>query len=154
MVAAHSDFVADSGCELCQAQVPTGCLPIVDAPSWRVVRVMDSVGFPAFYRVIWKRHVAEWTDLGSEDRMACMQVVATVEQVLREELRPRKINLASFGNMVAHLHWHVIARFDWDSHFPQPIWGAAQRSLNQAAIAQAQAKLLRVDVRVAAALAV
>jgi diadenosine tetraphosphate (Ap4A) HIT family hydrolase len=20
--------------------------------------------------------------------------------------------------MVPHLHWHVIARFDWDSHFP------------------------------------
>ena len=29
--------------------------------------------------------------------------------------------------MVPHLHWHVIARFDWDSHFPNPVWGAALR---------------------------
>ena len=26
-----------------------------------------------------------------------------------------------------HLHWHVIARFEWDSHFPSPVWAAAQR---------------------------
>ena len=37
---------------------------------------------------------------------------------LREALAPAKINLAALGNMVPHLHWHVIARFDWDSRFP------------------------------------
>jgi diadenosine tetraphosphate (Ap4A) HIT family hydrolase len=42
-------------------------------------------------------------------------------------LRPDKINLASLGNMVAHLHWHVIPRFADDPHFPQPIWGTRQR---------------------------
>ena len=61
------------------------------------------------------------------DRIDCMEAVARIEQALRATLAPTKVNLASFGNMVAHLHWHVIARFDWDSHFPQPVWGAAQR---------------------------
>jgi diadenosine tetraphosphate (Ap4A) HIT family hydrolase len=42
--------------------------------------------------------------------------------VLREQLAPTKINLAALGNMVAHLHWHVIARYDWDSHFPASVW--------------------------------
>ena len=40
---------------------------------------------------------------------------------------PTKVNIAALGNMVPHLHWHVIARFDWDSHFPAPVWAAAQR---------------------------
>ena len=44
---------------------------------------------------------------------------------------PTKINLASLGNLVPHLHWHIVARFDWDSHFPQPVWGAAQRVATQ-----------------------
>ena len=43
-------------------------------------------------------------------------------------VNPDKINLASLGNMVPHLHWHVIPRFRDDRHFPEPIWGAPQRN--------------------------
>ena len=52
---------------------------------------------------------------------------AEVEQVLLARLAPTKVNLASLGNAVPHLHWHVIARFDWDSHYPSPVWAPAQR---------------------------
>lgn len=92
----------------------------------RVIRA-DEAGFPAFYRVVWNAHVAEFSDLSSADRQHCMDAVTVVEQALRDTLAPTKINLAALGNMVPHLHWHVIARFDWDSHFPAPVWAAAQR---------------------------
>jgi len=36
--------------------------------------------------------------------------------------KPTKINLASLGNMVPHLHWHVIARFEGDARWPAPVW--------------------------------
>ena len=93
----------------------------------RVIQASEAA-FPAFYRVVWNAHVAEFTDLSSEERVHCLQAVAWVEQVLRERLAPSKINLAALGNQVAHLHWHVIARFDWDSHFPAPVWAGAQRA--------------------------
>jgi len=48
-------------------------------------------------------------------------------QALRQLLQPAKINLASLGNRVAHLHWHVIARFADDKHFPDSVWSAARR---------------------------
>jgi len=67
------------------------------------------------------------TDLGDDDREHCMNVVFTVESVIRKTLNPAKINLATLGNMVAHVHWHVIPRFADDPHFPQPVWGARQR---------------------------
>lgn len=89
-------------------------------------------GFPAFYRVVWNAHAAELSDLTPADRRHCMEAVALVEQVLRERLAPAKINLAALGNMVPHLHWHVIARFGWDSHFPAPVWAAAQRERDAA----------------------
>ena len=92
----------------------------------RVIRA-DEAGFPAFYRVVWNAHVAEFSDLDPLERAHCMDLVVQVEQALRQHLQPTKINLATLGNMVAHLHWHVIARFDWDSHFPAPVWAAAQR---------------------------
>ena len=92
----------------------------------RVIRAQEA-GFPAFYRVVWNAHVAEFSDLAAADRVHCMEAVALVDQALRQHLQPTKVNIAALGNMVPHLHWHVIARFDWDSHFPAPVWAAAQR---------------------------
>lgn len=110
-------------CPLCAAD---GGSLIWRGDKLRVIRVQEE-GFPAFYRVVWNDHVAEFSDLSAQDRIVCMDAVALVERVLREQLVPTKINLAALGNMVAHLHWHVIARYDWDSHFPASVWAAARR---------------------------
>jgi len=43
---------------------------------------------------------------------------------------PKKINIASFGNYMPHVHWHIMARFEKDSYFPEPMWGTKQREGN------------------------
>ncbi len=91
-----------------------------------VVQV-EEPGYPGFCRVIWKTHVREMSDLDEADRAHCMRIVFAVERVLYRAMQPDKINLASLGNMVPHVHWHVIPRFADDPHFPQPIWGERQR---------------------------
>ena len=106
----------------------------------RVIRA-DEAGFPAFYRVLWNAHVAEFSDLSAAQREHCLDAVVLVEQALRQHLQPTKINLAALGNVVPHLHWHVIARFDWDSHFPAPVWASAQRPSNAAQEQAVQAQL-------------
>ena len=83
--------------------------------------------FAGFCRVIWKAHVRELTDLAQVDRMHLMNIVFAVEAALRTLLAPQKMNVASLGNQVSHVHWHVIPRFADDSHFPQPVWGPRQR---------------------------
>jgi len=88
----------------------------------RVVRVNDA-DHPAFCRVIAQRHVREMTDLDEVERMELMRIVFAVEQAQRKLLDPEKINLASFGNMVPHVHWHVVPRFVRDPHYPNPVWG-------------------------------
>jgi diadenosine tetraphosphate (Ap4A) HIT family hydrolase len=57
-----------------------------------------------------------------------MRVVFACEAALRQLAAPDKVNLASFGNQVPHLHWHVIARFTDDAHFPDPVWAAPRRA--------------------------
>ena len=84
--------------------------------------------YPAFCRVIWHEHVREMSDLSPAQRAHLMAVVFVVETALRELLQPAKINLASLGNMVPHLHWHVIPRYSDDAHFPDAIWAAPRRS--------------------------
>ena len=56
-----------------------------------------------------------------------MDAVYATESALRELLSPDKINLASLGNAVPHLHWHVIPRWRDDRHFPKSIWAAPER---------------------------
>jgi diadenosine tetraphosphate (Ap4A) HIT family hydrolase len=136
-------------CELCRE---AGGTPILQSPRWRVIRV-DDAAFPAFYRVVWREHVAEWSDLPPADRTTLMDVVTAVERVLREALAPTKINLASLGNVVPHLHWHVIARFDWDSHFPSPVWCTAVREVAPPAAERLALGLEALDARVAEAAA-
>lgn len=120
----------------------------------RVIRAQEEAerGFPAFYRVVWNAHAAEFSDLSPADRQHCMEAVALVEQALRAEAAPAKINLAALGNMVPHLHWHVIARFAWDSHFPAPVWAAPQRSRDEVREAQVRAALPQAEARMRAAL--
>ena len=113
-----------AGCELCDERDDTA--PVWHDDTWRVVRVGDAA-FPAFYRVIHRAHVREMSDLAPSARHRARDLVCAVERTLIAQLQPTKVNLAALGNLVPHLHWHVVARFEWDSHFPQPIWGAAQR---------------------------
>ncbi|MEZ5610900.1 MAG: HIT family protein [Rhodocyclaceae bacterium] len=108
------------------------CQPDAERVLWRdercrVIRVTDAQ-YEGYCRVIWQAHVAEMTDLSTADRAHLMHIVFATEATLRHEFSPAKINLASLGNMVPHLHWHVIARFTDDAHFPDAIWAGTQRT--------------------------
>ena len=92
----------------------------------RVVLV-DEPDYPGFCRVIWNAHIKEMSDLTPLQRKHLMSVVFAVEQAVRQTLAPDKINLASLGNVVPHLHWHIIPRYRDDRHFPNPIWSEAVR---------------------------
>ena len=112
-----------SDCELCDG--PGGDV-LYQGAQFRVVLVED-VQYPGFCRVIWRDHVVEVTDLNELDRMLMMDVLWQVETVVRDVMQPKKINLASLGNVVPHLHWHIIPRYADDAHFPSPVWAVAQR---------------------------
>jgi len=92
----------------------------------RIIHV-DDANFPGYCRVIWNAHQVEMTDLAPKDRDRLMAVVSEVEVAIRETTGADKINLASFGNVVPHLHWHVIPRWRDDAFFPNPIWGERLR---------------------------
>ena len=108
------------------------CRSVGDNILWRdkycrIVAVKDP-DYAGYCRVIWNTHVKEMTDLPVAQRAHCMRVVFAVEKAVRAVFNPDKVNLASFGNMAPHLHWHIIPRFVGDAHFPSPVWGKRRRS--------------------------
>ena len=124
-------------CELC---VSPGGEVLHQGTQFRVV-LIDDDNYPGFCRVIWRDHVKEVTDLSELDRMLLMDVLWQVEHVVREVMQPEKINLASFGNMVPHLHWHVIPRYTDDAHFPAPVWAEAKRPPSAASLQMRRERL-------------
>ncbi|MDR3390951.1 MAG: HIT family protein [Sulfuriferula sp.] len=114
------------GCELCAT---TGGELLWQDAFCRIVLV-DDPDYPGFCRVIWHEHIKEMSDLSTVQQNRLMRAVFAAEAALRDTLKPDKINLASLGNVVPHLHWHIIPRFKDDKHFPNPIWGIAQRNGN------------------------
>jgi len=129
-----------SDCPLCQT---VGGVLLWQGPQFRVIDAADDV-YPGFTRIIWTEHVVEMTDLSAQDQHALMQAVLLVESVQRKILQPHKINLAAFGNVVPHLHWHIIPRWNDDLHFPAPVWAAAPQhdARAQAALEARQADIV------------
>src|SRR5690242_13973010 len=118
-----TDQQSSTSCALC---LQPGGEVLWDDGIARVVLVGDP-DHPGFCRVILNAHRKEMTDLPDADRTRVMGIVFVVEKLLRELLVPEKVNLASFGNVVPHLHWHVIPRFANDPHFPNSVWSAKVR---------------------------
>jgi len=126
-----------AACELCEE---SGGEILFRNEQLRVVLIADA-NYPGLCRVIWNAHVKEMTDLAIEDRSTLMRAVCQVEAALREIMQPEKINLACLGNMVPHLHWHLIPRFTDDAHFPNPIWAPAVRQTADDILSQRRALL-------------
>lgn len=69
----------------------------------------------------------ELTDAPKPLRKKLYEVMECLEEEMRTYYQPEKINIATFGNYLPHLHIHVMARYKEDSYFPEPMWGEKQR---------------------------
>lgn len=125
----------ESRCELC---IHLGGEVIYRDDNYRIVLVEEE-RYPGFCRVIWNAHAREMTDLSTAERAILIAAVWQVEEAVREAMQPHKINVASLGNVVPHLHWHVIPRYADDAHFPNPIWGEIKRTPSSTDLAKRRA---------------
>jgi len=121
-------------CPLC---IEDGGICLVRTKQYRIVAPREPE-FLGLIRVIWNEHVVEMTDLEILPRNDFMRAVYFVEESVRQMMNPDKINLASLGNVVPHLHWHIIPRWHDDSYFPVPIWGQRQREISAEKVSQRQ----------------
>ena len=126
----------EQNCELCALSVPA----VYENDKFSVI-IVDDASYPGFCRVVWRDHVREMSDLARDDRLLLNDAVHEVEQAVREVMKPTKVNVASLGNVVPHLHWHVIPRYTDDAHFPAPVWAAVVRQTEQTTLEARRALL-------------
>jgi diadenosine tetraphosphate (Ap4A) HIT family hydrolase len=125
--------------------------PIWRGDDCRVILVNDP-DLPGFCRVIWNRHVAEMTDLTPGERDHLMALVFAVEEAIRHVMHPDKINVAALGNMVPHIHWHVIPRFKDDAFFPGSAWSKKTQQTKEAVLEARRKKVQELPGAIKAAI--
>jgi len=97
-------------------------LAVCDLPL-SVVRLMNDCRFPWLILVPRRADAVEINDLEPADRLRLWDEIAAVSKVLEALAKPKKLNVAAIGNIVAQLHVHIVARRDDDAAWPRPVWG-------------------------------
>ena len=105
------------------------CAKWSDEPALRIAELEHSYVmlnrdqfFPGYTFVFTKTHVTELFHLDQGTRAAVMEEVSSVAAALYQLFQPTKINYELLGNMVPHMHWHLVPRFATDPLWPRPIW--------------------------------
>ena len=75
-------------------------------------------------------NIKEFSQCNNETKQEIFKYLDIIEKEMLDYFKPDKINIASFGNYVPHVHFHVMARFKEDSYFPEPMWGKTHREAN------------------------
>jgi len=81
----------------------------------------------AWLKIFTQKPYREFSQCSVEEKMEIFRVLDIIEKEMLSFFKPKKINIASFGNYMPHVHWHIMARFEEDSYFPEPMWGSKQR---------------------------
>lgn len=75
-----------------------------------VILVGEHQYFPGYCMVVSRQHAREMHDLPAEIQRAIFDDLMRAGRAVQQAFKPLKINYASLGNVVEHLHWHVIPR--------------------------------------------
>jgi len=78
-------------------------------------------------KIFTQQPYKEMSEVPTEVKFEIYALLDVIEKEMLDYYRPKKINIASFGNYMPHVHWHIMARFEEDSFFPEPMWGTKQR---------------------------
>ncbi|WP_173026297.1 HIT family protein [Nitratiruptor sp. SB155-2] len=81
-------------------------------------------------KIFAKKKCKEMSDCDEVTKKMIFKALEIIEKEMLDYFKPDKINIASFGNYVPQVHWHIQARFQNDSFFPEPLWGKRQREGN------------------------
>jgi diadenosine tetraphosphate (Ap4A) HIT family hydrolase len=96
---------------------------IGDLPLCRVL-LMDDARFPWLILVPRIAGLVEITELDDAGAQRLVDEARRAARALQAHCAPHKINLGALGNLVPQFHLHVVARFQDDARWPQPVWGA------------------------------
>ena len=98
---------------------------VIDYPGL-VILLMDDQRYPWFIIVPKKDKVKELIDLNEDEKKQIYRCIDLISNFLKLKYIDATINVAKIGNIVKQLHIHIVARYENDPSWPNPVWGVGQ----------------------------
>jgi diadenosine tetraphosphate (Ap4A) HIT family hydrolase len=111
-------------CNACAGRWPARALWIADRDATQAYLHEDQF-FPGWTVVVLRRHVTELYGLAAAERALVMDEVSDTAAALARAFGAVKMNYALLGNVLPHMHWHLIPRRADDPAPLLPVWGVA-----------------------------
>ena len=117
-----------ANCEFCQviekkdsakSSVLTG--PIIKLSS-SIAVLFKNQSYKGRFVVIYNEHVDDFSDLSENERIQFTNDMIKIANAVKKVFNPDRMNYATLGNVIPHLHWHVIPRYKTDSNLGTPPW--------------------------------
>jgi diadenosine tetraphosphate (Ap4A) HIT family hydrolase len=108
-------------CPACAGQWPLASQRIADCGS-TVAYLHDDQFFPGWTVLVLKRHATELWHLEPAERAALTEEVTRVARALSTAFEAVKLNYSLLGNLIGHIHWHLIPRRADDPAPRAPVW--------------------------------
>ena len=112
--AAHS-------CPACDGRWPDSADRIAELSEGTIYLHTDQF-FPGWSVLVLRRHATELFELKREERARLIEDVSDAARALEQAFDARKVNYALFGNLVPHIHWHLIPRLADDPAPREPVF--------------------------------
>jgi diadenosine tetraphosphate (Ap4A) HIT family hydrolase len=114
-------------CKLVEQAAAGGLVAKVFETEHVLVIAGDHQYFPGYCVVISKTHVREMHHLPTDMATKIFADVLDVGRTIEGAFNCHKMNYVSLGNVVEHLHWHVMPRYEDDPDHKDHPWKNAAR---------------------------
>lgn len=112
------------GCPMCSRWETDADLRIMEFEHSYLILNRDQF-FPGYCLLFAREHAVELFQLDQQVRQGMLEEVSRTAAVLSILFKADKINYELLGNMVPHIHWHLVPRHRTDPLWPRPIWAEA-----------------------------
>ncbi len=104
-------------------QLLQDCLLLGRFPLSHLLLLKDA-NYPWFILVPNRDDISEIYQLSEADQRQLIGESSLLSRLLVECFKADKMNIAALGNIVPQLHIHHVVRYQNDSAWPAPVWGA------------------------------
>ena len=119
---------------------------VAELPSG-LVHLQNDADYKGYCILIFRRHAVEIHELTEDERRQWIEDISAIGRVITDRCRPAKLNVTMLGNMVPHLHCHIIPRYSTD-----PDWGrppAYKRPADRRALSDEEYDFLKASLSAA-----
>ena len=110
----------DLDARLAEGSVPLGKMGLC------LALLKNDARFPWLLLVPMRPNITELFELPAVHRHLLIEETQRASRVIKEYFGVDKMNIASLGNIVPQLHWHIVGRRVGDAAWPGPVWGVGE----------------------------